>query len=318
MTQVWNADSMLGFVDVRRKLPVKNQSLTQLGCGLLEANATVISGSDATLYYATIGNLSHTMTELNSGYTGILVPIRWRGEFLINGAKVRPNEIYLPQDKVLFEAHGQMRTSVGVSMLRELFVTTVAALEGVAPDAIQLDGGSLELSPADMTRGRRSLTKLFNQCIESTGQKPLPECSPEQFTRLATQILFNLYLHARPAKPAVSNAAKLTRIVRFAEERFATAQAGPVSLADLCVAAGVSQVTLCHAFAVVCGSSPMAYFKKRRLTDARLALLRSDPENGLVKRAALGAGLTHMGRFSAEYHQLFGELPTTTLNQAPN
>jgi AraC-like DNA-binding protein len=58
----------------------------------------------------------------------------------------------------------------------------------------------------------------------------------------------------------------------------------------------------------------MAYFKKRRLTDARLALLCSAPETRLVKRAALGAGFTHLGRFSKEYYQLFGELPTTTLN----
>ena len=104
----------------------------------------------------------------------------------------------------------------------------------------------------------------------------------------------------------------------MAEECFAAAQAGPVSLADMCVAAGVSQVTLYHAFMVMCGSSPIAYFKKRRLTDARQALLRSGPEKGRVKLAALGAGLTHLGRFSKEYHQLFGELPTTTLNLPSN
>jgi AraC-like DNA-binding protein len=68
----------------------------------------------------------------------------------------------------------------------------------------------------------------------------------------------------------------------------------------------------------MCGSSPMAYFKKRRLTDARLALLQSAPETSLVKRAALGAGLTHLGRFSTEYHQLFGELPSATLNLPSN
>ncbi len=319
MTKVWNADSMLGFVDVRRKLPVKNQSLTQLGRGLLEANATVISVPGAALYYATIGNLSHTMTELNSGYTGILVPIRWRGEFLINGAQVRPAEIYLPQEKVLFEAHGEERTTLGISMLREHLIATVAALQGVAPDAVPLDGGALELSPVVMSNVRRSLTKLLNRYIDSSNQEPLPVHSAEQLARQITQILISLYLQARPAKtPALRSAARLTRIVHTAEERFAAAQAGPLSLADLCAAAGVSKVTLCHAFMVVCGSSPMAYFKKRRLTDARLALLGGDRETDLVKRAALGAGLTHMGRFSAEYHQLFGELPTTTLNRAPD
>jgi AraC-like DNA-binding protein len=106
----------------------------------------------------------------------------------------------------------------------------------------------------------------------------------------------------------------MARIVREAEECFAAAQSGPVSLADLCFATGVSQGTLYHAFMVMCGLSPMAYFKKRRLTDARLALLRNASTKGAVKRAALGAGLTHLGRFSAEYCQQFGEMPTTTLN----
>ena len=103
-------------------------------------------------------------------------------------------------------------------------------------------------------------------------------------------------------------------IVREAEEYLAAAQGGAVSLADLCAASGVSQGTLYHAFKVMCGSSPMSYFKKRRLTDARLALLCRVPDTRLIKRAALDAGLTHIGRFSAEYHQLFGELPTTTLS----
>lgn len=316
MTKVWNADSMLGLIDARLKLPVRNQSLTQLGRGLLTAKATVICRSDAALYYAAIGNLSHTMTELNSGYTGILVPIRWGGEFHVNGAQVRRTEIYLPQDDVLFEAYGDERTTLGISVPREHLIATIAALQGIAPDDVSLAGGALELSPVDMSNVRRSLTKLINRYIDTSNQEMLPGRSAEQLARQITQILIGLYLQARPAKtPTVRSAARLTRIVHTAEERFAAAQAGPVSLADLCVAAGVSQVTLCHAFMVVCGSSPMGYFKKRRLTGARLALLRGDPETDLVKCAALGAGLTHMGRFSAEYHQLFGELPTATLNQ---
>jgi AraC-like DNA-binding protein len=124
------------------------------------------------------------------------------------------------------------------------------------------------------------------------------------------------YLQARPA-PArkLRTVARLARIVRKAEERFASAEGGPVSLADLCVAAGVSQGTLYHAFTVLFGESPLAYFRKRRLTDARSMLLGTVPGRSAIKRAALGVGLTHLGRFSAEYRHLFGESPSATLNR---
>jgi AraC-like DNA-binding protein len=208
---------------------------------------------------------------------------------------------------------------VGITVFREHFIATIAALQGVSPDDVRLDGGGLVVPPLLMRSVRRSLIKLSRHYLASTQKTPPPESSSEQLTRQVTQILIELYLSAQPAKtPAVRTAARLTRIVRVAEERFAEAKGNPVSLTDLCAATGVSHVTLSHAFMVVCGCSPMAYFKKRRLTDARLALLRAEPETNLVKSVALEAGLTHMGRFSAEYHQLFGELPTTTLNQAPH
>lgn len=67
----------------------------------------------------------------------------------------------------------------------------------------------------------------------------------------------------------------------------------------------------------MCGESPLAYFHKRWLMRARSALLNLAPERGAVKRAALGAGLTELGRFSVEYQRLFGESPSVTLNKSP-
>jgi AraC-like DNA-binding protein len=318
MSQIWQGDSMLGFREVRRRLPIRSESLTQLGRGLLRATATVISRPDATLYYAHVGTRSSTLAELNSEYTGIVVPMMWRGEFVLNGETATPSCIYLPQDEALFQAHGNERTTLAAALPRQNFIATVAALSGVSPDDVRLADGALELAPAVMQNARASLHQLFKQYTDPLHEKLLPEQAAEQLTRQTTEILTALYLQAQPAKLSkLRTARKLGKIVRKAEECFAAAEAGPVSLADLCVAAGVSQVTLYHAFMVMCGSSPMAYFKKRRLTNARLALLRSAPEEGLVKRAALGAGLTHLGRFSAEYRELFGELPTTTLNLPP-
>ena len=80
MSKVWNGSSMLEFCDVRRRRPSKNQSLTQLDRGHLEAHAKALFGSDAITYLATVGSLSNTMIELDSNYTGLVVPIRWRGD----------------------------------------------------------------------------------------------------------------------------------------------------------------------------------------------------------------------------------------------
>ena len=319
MSDTWHGENIPGFREVRRRLPIRTESLTQFGRGALHAEATVVSGPDAALYYAHVGTHSSTLADLNSEYTGIVVPITWRGEFVINGELVRPSSVYLPADETLFQAHGNERTTLAAALPRQRFIATVAALGGVTPDDVRLAGGGIKLAPAVMASARRSLKELFRQYADPTHQEPSPAHSAEQLTRRATQILTELYLQAQPAKlPKNRTATKLARTVRKAEECFAAAQAGPVSLADLCVAAGVSQATLYHAFMVMCGSSPIAFFKKRRLTDARQALLCSAPKTGLIKRAALGAGLTHMGRFSREYHQLFGELPTTTLNLPSN
>ena len=315
MSETWHGENITGFRDVRRRLPLKTESLTQTGRGLLQADATVVSGPDTTLYFADVSTPCNTLAELNSEYTGIVVPVAWRGEFVINGEQVSPTSIYLPVDETLFLAHGNKRTTLAAALPRQDFIATVAALGGVDSDDVRLEGGALELAPAVMERARCLLIKPFRQYPDSTHQEPSPAYSAEQLARRTVQTLTELYLLARPANLSkIRTDTRMGRIVRKAEECFAAAQAGPVSLADLCVAAGVSQGTLYHAFMVMCGSSPMAYFKKRRLTDARLALLRSAPETGLVKRAALGAGFTHLGRFSAEYRQLFGESPTTTLN----
>jgi len=102
------------------------------------------------------------------------------------------------------------------------------------------------------------------------------------------------------------------------EEHFMAAEELPVSLADLCAAAGVSKSTLYMAFHQVCGRPPLEYFQKRRLTRARLRLLKASPQRGAVKRVALDTGFTELGRFAADYRRLFGEPPSATLNSLAN
>ena len=306
---------MAGYREVRQRLPVRAESLTQLGRGAFHANATVVAGAKVTLYYAQVGTRCNTMADLNPDYTGFVIPVSWRGTFLLNGEQVNATSVYMPADDTLFQTSGDEHTTVNIAVRRDDFIATVAALRGIGPDDVQLDGGALRASPEVLSAARRGLRTILELYSEAAAGGALSPQAEEAMTNRGLGMLTDLYLHAQPP-PAreARTAARLGKIVRKAEDCFAATQGQPVSLSDLCAAAHVSQGTLYHAFMVMCDASPMEYFKKRRLTDARMALLDSVPERGSVKQAALGAGLTHLGRFAAEYRSLFGELPATTLN----
>lgn len=203
---------------------------------------------------------------------------------------------------------------MGIAVLRKELVETVAALRGVGPEDVTLEHSALELSPAAATRFRTRLVELIGNASkrgrQSTAHGGISDRSEEIFG-----LLVDAYLHARPERSRRRGPRQPERIVRAAEERYFAAEGAAISLADLCAAAGVSQRTLYRAFRQVCSEPPLAYFHKRSLTKARTLLLRSRPRRGAVKRAALSAGMTQLGRFSVQYRRLFGEAPSTTLTK---
>ena len=299
----------------RRRLPIRLDSIAQLERGEVRAVVTVISGSAGSVYRASVrASGASTLADLDAAYTGVVIPLCWDGRLVINGEDVGTSSVYAPVDGTMFQVHGSNRETIAVGVLREEFAATLAALKGIESDEVQLPSGPIKVPEATLARLRRSLVSTLEDHVDADRRNALPPGAHDIFTRSIVETITALILNAQPAPtPKVRTAAKLAKIVRKAEERFESAQSGRVSLADLCVAAGVSHGTLSKAFTVMCGDSPMAYFKKRRLTDARLALLEPRPDRPLVKSAALDCGLTHLGRFSAEYREFFGESPTKTL-----
>lgn len=87
-----------------------------------------------------------------------------------------------------------------------------------------------------------------------------------------------------------------------------------ISAWDVAQAAGVSQKTLEVAFSHVLGMTPGKYLKLNRLNRAHHELADGGDEL-TVTRVATAGGFSHVGRFSAEYRRLFGELPSQTLNR---
>jgi AraC family ethanolamine operon transcriptional activator len=87
----------------------------------------------------------------------------------------------------------------------------------------------------------------------------------------------------------------------------------PLRVGELCRELSVSERTLRHAFCDVTGLSPLDYLKILRLNCVNRTLREADPAELLVKQAAYSNGFTHLGQFSRDYKQLFGESPSQTL-----
>jgi AraC-like DNA-binding protein len=86
-----------------------------------------------------------------------------------------------------------------------------------------------------------------------------------------------------------------------------------VTLVDLSETSGLRLRSLINAFQAVTGFSPMAYFKRERLSGVRQALQRPQRARIRVIDVATAWGFWHMGHFTADYREMFGESPSETL-----
>jgi len=89
-----------------------------------------------------------------------------------------------------------------------------------------------------------------------------------------------------------------------------------LTAADLARYSNVSLRTLYDRFKKIKGVTPQAYIKVRRLRKIYRHIHSSSAGRvRSVTEVAMDFGFTHLGRFSSDYKQLFGELPSETLRR---
>jgi AraC-like DNA-binding protein len=86
----------------------------------------------------------------------------------------------------------------------------------------------------------------------------------------------------------------------------------PIYVPEICAEIGVLDRTLRLCCQKQLAMSPKQYLMRRRIHLVRRALLAAATET-TVTEIATSFGFWHLGHFSASYHAIFGELPSTTL-----
>jgi AraC-like DNA-binding protein len=130
---------------------------------------------------------------------------------------------------------------------------------------------------------------------------------------LEERFLEALFLNARagpscPIEPSRYNLAR--RAYRYLQARDGEVP----SVRELCAATGASYATLERSFRETYGLTPKAMMFAMRLSGARRALLHPGPAT-TVTDVALRWGFVELGRFAAQYHKRYGEVPSETLRR---
>lgn len=295
-------------------LPLSEASVVQLQPGPAPSHLSVYASEKISV----LGLLHHAAS------VGVIVTkpecfsfMWWEGQedCLINGETARNTVLYSQGAHDGFYAAGGPRYTMGIAVRRDELIETIAALSGIGPEDVAVNQTALELSVEGSARFRAGVDHCLKRALETDVPGASGGNGADQ-SEAIFGLLVDAYLQATSRTRPEYRRLPPEKVVRLAEERFFASQGGGVSLADLCLAAGVSQASLYRAFQSVCDMPPLAYFHKRRLNDARRALIASPAERGNVKRAAYSAGLTELGRFALEYRRLFGEPPSATLNRS--
>ena len=115
----------------------------------------------------------------------------------------------------------------------------------------------------------------------------------------------------RPERLTVNGARR--RVAKLAQQFIEDNHRNAFHLEDLCHVAGIGVRTLQRSFREYFDITITEYLKTVRLKEVHRELSASSPVQGSVTKTALEHGFTHLGRFSIEYRERFGESPRETL-----
>jgi len=113
----------------------------------------------------------------------------------------------------------------------------------------------------------------------------------------------------REGRPKVPRQLVIRRCLEHLDQR----TSAPASVSSLATASGVSERTLRSIFREYFGVSPNQYLQLRLLNQVNRTLKTTDKTETTVSNVLVDRGEWAFGRFAARYRQLFGELPSETL-----
>ena len=170
------------------------------------------------------------------------------------------------------------------------------------------DSRAIALSPGRRDKLARFLLDVLRGEALDQGQREVPG-SLDNFNRGLLGWILDMLSPQGEESPCPGRERNIPRhwdVVAAIRELVVNAPCCPVSVAELVLELGLSRRTLQNACQEALGLSPVQYLRALRLNEARRNL-GSDTN---VTRVATQFGFWHLGHFSRDFRQMFGDLPS--------
>ena len=199
---------------------------------------------------------------------------------------------------------------------KEMFLDAVRRSVPEMPDRILEDGAGLLTGPVEQSRLRILLSAVQEGVEDATGAFAGLPTRRELEVLLLDAFLAGLRsgVGAMAPQPGIRVTRRMEHL-RKARDFIRDSAHEPLRLDDLTSELRMSSRGIEVLFRDSLGIGPSAFIRHQRLHGVRRALLATSAEPGTVKKLALEWGFWHMGHFSQNYRQLFGESPTATLGR---
>jgi AraC-like DNA-binding protein len=281
------------------------QEIRQSGKGKFRCDLALRGTEQADLFADRFNKAFSMYLQPPEGTVGVLFPRSASGKFVASGNDVANEKIVVflngyGADIVAPDLVGSEAFTIPEARFIEM---SWALCPTCAPpeQTVVIEGNPAELDPM-----RQALLHLVAH--------PETAADPEQVSNLLAATIAWVGHHSGDWKTeglTVSLARK--RVAKHAQEFIEEHHSVAVHIEDLCHVTGVGVRTLQRSFREYFDVTIMEYLKTVRLDAARRELLATHPSEATVATIALRNGLTHLGRFSVEFRERFGESPRDML-----
>jgi len=242
------------------------------------------------------------------------IPADGNQNFILRGQEINGNEICIWPLGSELEAISKAGFHVFVLSLPEDYLTEVGNMLELPRLDEMSQGKEKVMVPIGVMNSLRSTLLQFCQMNFNDDCKgslvPTMQNDVFDLTRTLLLAIANSFAEGKRPRSRLRDQA-----LKRAKEYIAEYAHNAPTIPDICAAAFASERTLQYAFIEHYGISPKHYLETFRLNAVRKELHLADPSMMTVKAVAEQWGFWHMGKLGKDYYNLFGELPSETLNK---